>query len=293
VEAEASFLAAIHNAHWFQRDDVVLHHCRRALSFSPHIAELMLAYIELQTRNHTPMLMGEADERIHALSSPLIHHYLFRSNGKLLDRVLLGAMVEALAEVQIEAGALLDRFRREEHSVTRAPVNLIDYYYCASAKQPREVAWVIEQKLEKQYPQYYKAYETESRFIFVGEAGCLLQLSLACRLPQSARGEDTISLMVNGCFQGEMEIGRNWTTWDIAVNGAVLCDGLNEVVVRWPMPVFEGSAALERSVLNICENKFPDLFPIFGEIHSFTACDARAVKERTVVAEPELAALEV
>ncbi|HKR11853.1 MAG TPA: hypothetical protein VJT15_07345 [Pyrinomonadaceae bacterium] len=289
VEAEARFLAAIHNAHWYQRFDVVLHHCKHALACSPHVADVMLAYVELQTRNHTPMLMSEADERIQSLSSPLIHHYLFRSNGKLLDRVLLGAMVEALAEVKIDAGELLDRLRREEHSVTRGPVNLLDYYYCASGRQPHETSWMIELGIVKKYPQYYKAYETESRFIFVGEAGYAVQFSLTCRLPQSARGEDTVSFEVNGRFQGQMTIAPNWTTWDIAVDGETLRDGLNEVVVRWPMPEFEGETALERIVANICENKFPDFFPIFGEIHSFTACDARSVQGRTVVAEPELA----
>jgi hypothetical protein len=236
--------------------------------------------------------MSEADERLHALSSPLIHHYLFRSNGKLLDRVLLGAMVEALAEVKIDAGELLDRLRREEHSVTRGPVNLIDYYYCSSAKQPHEVSWMIELG-ERRYPQYYRAYDTESRFIFVGEAGYPVQLRLACRLPRSAKGEDTISLEVNGRLQGEMVMGRNWTTWDIAVDGEALRDGINEIVVSWPIPEFEGSAALERLVLDICEKNFPDFYPIFGEIHSFTACDARSVTGATVVAESELAAVEV
>jgi hypothetical protein len=293
VEAEASFLAAIHNAHYSQPYDVVLHHCKRALSYSPHVAEVMLAYIDLQTRNHTPMLMSEADERIRTLSSPLVHHYVFRSNGKLLDRVLLDAMVEALAEVKIDARELLDRLRREEHSVTRGPVDLMDHYYCSSAVQPQETTWMFETGEEKRYPQFYKAYDTESRFIFVGEAGYPIQLSLTCRLPPSGRGDDTISLRVNGRFQGQVEIGRNWTTLDIAVDGDALRDGLNEVVVRWPIPDFEGNAALERVVVNMCEKAFPDFYPVFGEIHSFTACDARSVKESTVVAEPELAMVEV
>ena len=293
VEAEAHFLAAIHNAHYSQPYDVVLHHCRRALSYSPHVAEVMLAYMDLQTRNHTPMLMSEADERIRTLSSPLIHHYLFRSNGKLLDRELLGAMVEALAEVNIDAGELLDRLRIEEHSVTHRPVDLIDHYYSSSAVQPQEAIWMLETGDEKKYPQFYKAYDIESRFIFIGEAGCPVQLSLACRLPPSERGEGTVSLEVNGRFQGQAEIGRNWTTLDIAVDGDAVRDGLNDIIVRWPIPDFEGDAALERVVVNMCEKAFPDFYPIFGEIHSFTACDARSVKQSTVIFEPELAVEEV
>jgi hypothetical protein len=287
VEAEASFLAAIHNAHWYQSYEVVRHYCARALSYSPHIADLMLAYIELQTRRATPMLMSEADERIHQLGSPLIHHYLFHTNGKLLDRVLLGAMVDALAEVNIDAGDRLDSLRREEHSVTRGPVNLLDFYYCASTGQSQEVMWMVEWK-EKGYPQYYKAYGTESRFIFVGEAVSSVHLCLVCRLPQSATRETTVSLELNGRLQGKLLIGRQWTTWDITVAGEDLRDGLNEIVVGWPIPEFEGSAALERVVLNMCERKFPDFYPVFGEIHSFTASDASTVKGTTMVVEPEL-----
>lgn len=291
VEAEASFLAAIHNAHWYQPYEVVRHYCRRALSYSPHVAELMLAYIQLQTQNHTPMLMSEADERIHRVGSPLIHHYLFRTNGKLLDRVLLEAMVEALAEAGIEARDRLDSLRREEHSAHRTTINLIDYYYSASANQPHEVAWMIELK-DRGFPQYYKAYDTESRFVFVGEAGCPLLLSLACRLPQSATGDAKISLDVNGGFQGEMTIGREWTTWDIEIDGEALREGLNEIVVHWPIPEFEGTAALERIVLNMCRKKFPDFYPVFGEIHSFTAGAAREATKEAAIVETELAAVE-
>lgn len=288
VEAEASFLAAIHNAHWYQPYEVVRHYCARALSYSRHTADLMLAYIELQTRRATPMLMSEADEQIHRIGSSLIHHYLFRTNGKLLDRVLLGAMVDALAEVNINAGDRLDSLRREEHSVTRGPVNLIDFYYCSSTEQSQEVMWMVEWR-EKGYPQYYRAYGTESRFLFVGEAGCPIHLSLACRLPQSATKEASISLEVNGHLQGKLSPGREWTTWDITVAGEVLRDGLNEIVVGWPIPKFEGNAALERVALNLCERKFPDFYPVFGEIHSFTASDARTVQGTTVDLEPELA----
>jgi hypothetical protein len=292
VEAEASFLAAIHNAHWYQPYEVVRHYCARALSYSRHTADLMLAYIELQTQRHTPMLMSAADERIHRIGSPLVHNYLFRTNGKLLDRVLLGAMVDALAEINIDAREQLDGLRREEHSVSRGPVNLLDYYYCSSGGQVNEAIWMVEPR-EKGYPQYYKAFDTESRFFFVGEAGCPVKLSLSCRLPQPAPGEAAVSVEVNGRFQGDMMIDREWTTWDVIVDGEFLREGLNEVVVRWPIPEFEGSAALERIVLNLCERKFPDFYPVFGEIHSFSACDARHAERRTVVAEPELVAVEV
>lgn len=271
VEAEASFLAAIHNAHWYQSYDVVRHYCSRALSYSKHVADLMLSYIDLQTRRALPMLMSESDEQIYRLGSPLIHHYLFHTNAKLLDRVLLNAMVDALAEAGIDAKDRLETLRREEHSVANGEVNLLDFYYCSSAGQPLEVSWLIEPK-DRQYAEYYKAYGRESKFLFVGEKDCPVRLRLTCRLPQDNRA--SIFVALNGVLQAEMVVGDEWTTWDISLPGEIVREHLNEVVVSWPTPEFEGDVALERVISNMCERKFPGFYPVFGEIHSFTAAKA-------------------
>ena len=57
IEAEASFLAAIHNAHWSQPYEPIHYHCLRSLHLSPHIGPLMINYIELQTQRTAPLLM--------------------------------------------------------------------------------------------------------------------------------------------------------------------------------------------------------------------------------------------
>src|SRR5215213_3869757 len=117
TEAEASFLAASLGAHRWQSYDVVHYFCARALTFSPHVAELMLNYIDLQTQKAVPLHMSGAKEQISHLASPLIHRYLFRLSDKRLDKLLLGAIVDALEEVGIGARERLKRLRREEHSV--------------------------------------------------------------------------------------------------------------------------------------------------------------------------------
>src|SRR5262249_23041291 len=63
IEAEASFLAAIHSAHRYQRYEMVHHFCERALKQSAHVAELMLNYIDLQVLNKTPLRMSEAEQQ--------------------------------------------------------------------------------------------------------------------------------------------------------------------------------------------------------------------------------------
>jgi hypothetical protein len=296
TEAGASFLAAIHNAHRWQSYDVVRHFALRALKRSPDVAELMVNYIDLQTRYSVPIRMSKAEEMIFKDGSPLIHHYLFGNNDKRLDRLLLDAINEALEEVGIDARERLARLRREEHSVKLRDINLLDYYYCSAAQQPQELSglfWAHHKDRLSYDVRYYRAYWPESNFIFIGEANCPLQFCLTCRLPETASGEDTISLTINGKPQVEIVIGREWTTWDINVAGDVVQDGINEVAVCWPVPDFPGQAALDKVADDLCAGKFPDFYAVFGEIHSFTVSSELKVSTNPPVVQSAPAFVEV
>lgn len=295
AEAEASFLAAVHNAHWWQPYDVLLHFCRRALRLSPHVADLMLNYIVLQTSRSAPMLMNESAEQISKLGSPLMLRYLMRYNDQRLDAQLLDAAVVALEEAGFGAREKLDRLRREEHSVTRKEVNLLEYYYCSSANQPQEMAWLTRMRVNNyrlSEAEYYKAYWSESRFLVVGEAGSPVHLCLTLRLPELTPPGSKISVELNGHSQVEIVGSRKWATWDIVVEGGAVRDGLNEVVVRWPTPEFVPAAALERIMQDFFERKVPDFYAVFGEIHSFTAADGRNLSGKLAAAREELAEVE-
>jgi hypothetical protein len=284
TEAEASFLAAVHtahyNAHRGRLSDLVGYYCLRALKLSPRLADLMINYIDLQTRSATPMLMCESAEQISRLGSPLMQHYLLRYNDQRLDRVLLDAIVDALKAVGIDAQERLDQLRREEHSVTRGEVNLLEYYYCSSVNQPQDVAWVMRMYGKKRLYSgavYYKAYWFESRFIFVGEAGCPVNLRLTCRLPELAPPGAKISVELNGKPQVEFAGGRDWETWEIGIAGEAVRDGLNDVVICWPVPEFEGKKAFEKVIPVLFEGKIPVFYSVFGEIHSCTVSDGRNI----------------
>ncbi len=296
IEAEASFLAAIHNAHRWQSHELVRHYCSRALKFSPHVAELMMNYIEIQTRPSIPMSMSESQEKMFNLGSPLMHRYLFRFNEQRLDGLLLDAIVDALAEAGFDARERLNQLRREQHSIALSETNLLNDYYCSSAQQPHElegIKWILLERLLTFNIQYYRAYWPESRFIFVGEAGCALRLCLTCRLPKETPGEAPITVALNGKDHVETVIDHRWTTWELEFPGDAVRDGLNEVTVRWPMPEFQTGAALKQAVLDMCAKKFPEFYPVFGEIHSFTASRAHAVSTIPPTEERELAAVQV
>lgn len=293
TEAEALFMAAIHDAHRWQSYDVVRHFCARALKLSPHLAELMLNYIELQTRNSAPPRMSEAEEQMFRLGSPLIHRYIFRNNDQRLDKLLLKAIADALEEVGIEAHERLERLRREEHSVRVRDVDLLDYYYCSSAGQAQELEGLSWATYRIGFARrYYRAFWTHSRFVFVGEAGYAVNLSLTCRLPQATSQQGTISIELNGKHQVAFDIDAQWSSWEITVQGQDVVEGLNEVIVRWPIPEFCSDEDLSKATTDFYQRRYPEFYPYFGEIHSFSAssgqkdpADSPAIHELEVEAE--------
>lgn len=276
-EAEALFLAAIHNAHWWQSDDSIRYYCSRAVQISPHIAQIMIHYIDVQTRRTTPMLMCKSAEQIAELGSPLMQNYLLRHNYQLLDKRLLGAIAASLKEIGVDIQGRLDRIRREQLSATVEEINLLDTYFCASAGQAQEVMWAMPSRPgEIQYSQadYYKAYWSDSRFLFVGEAGCPMRLSLTGRLPDMTATEGVIWIEINDKCCAELAFDRDWRTWDIPLAGESICDGVNEIVIHWPMPTFPGEKSLDAVMDDMISKKAPTFYCVFGEIHSFTVSGA-------------------
>jgi hypothetical protein len=280
TEAEASFLAAIHNAHRYQRYQMIRHFCARAVSYSAHIAEIMLNYIDLQVVNKAPLRMSEAELEIFRLGSPLIHHYLFRNNDKRLDKLLLTSIVDALEETGIPARERLERLYREEHSTRLGETDLLHPFYIQSADQPHELEALCWPLARVDYdPRYFRSYWTESKFVFIGEAGYAVSLSMTCRLPKLSLDEGKITVACNGHSVVEININKQWSSWVITVPGDVIRNGVNAIEVHWPMPEFRTDEALAEVIEKLCQWKYPEYYPIFGEIHTFTAASAAQVAE--------------
>lgn len=274
VEAEAAFLAAIHNAHWHQNEELISYYCHRALKLAPEIGQVMHKFAELQSRRH-PMCMYAAAEKIGEMPWPGIQHYVFHMQNQQLDKVLLQAMVEALETVGIRAADELEQVRREEHAIDIRSADLLDQYYCSAAVQPQEALWAGPSYSSYKESHYYKAYSRDSRFCFVGEAGRGILLSLTCRLPGVAEG--AVQIEVNGKSSTEIVINDKWSTWDIAVPAEAVRDGVNEIVIRWPFPDFSAQDVLCVAIENIRHKLLPEFYARFGEVHSFTASDAVSV----------------
>lgn len=291
VSAEAAFLAAVHSAHWYQSYELVHHQCLEAIRLAPDIAEVMTRFLDLQARP-LPTLMCKAVEEIAELDWPTIQHYLLHFNFfKALDTTLLDAMVDSLKTGGSAAAERLAHLRNEEHSVIARKTNLLEHYYCSAAGQPREAMWVTPGFSPRGITNhYYQAKSLESKFLFIGEINCPVRLSLTCRLPSPSPTERTIVLRFHGIKQTEIALSQEWSTWDITIPGEVVQKGLNDVVICWPVPAFPGKLGIERAVVDMLEGTSPAFYPIFGEIHSFTASDARSSQEVANVTNQSLRA---
>ena len=288
VEAEAAFLAAVHNAHWWQSADLVRHYCVEAVRFSPEIAKVMNYFIDLQTRR-TPMLMCKSAQQVSELGSPLIQHYLLRYNHQQLDEILLGGVVQALKQLNIEAQARLDQLRKEEHSVASRDTDLLDFYYCSAGGQMQEVVWVMPRRdrFVHRESHFYKAYWLKSKFVFVGEAECPVKLQITARVPNPTASNDPVSIEVNGNVVARIPAGRAWESWEVMLPHSTVNNGINEVVLCWPMPEFPGKAGYLGVINDLAEGNIPEFFCVFGEIHTFTASDGRKAQIAARETSPE------
>jgi hypothetical protein len=198
---------------------------------------------------------------------------------------LLKAIVAALAEVGIEANDHLEQMRREEHSFRQRDIDLVEYFYCSASEQPQEVESLIGHAHRMGYNRhYYRAFWPYSKFVFVGEAGYPVNFCITCRLPKVTSQRAKIAIELNGKSEAEFDISAQWTTWEITIPAQDVVDGLNEVIVRWPIPEFRSEEDLSKATSDLCQYKFPEFFPYFGEIHSFTASSGQRIPAEIPIA---------
>jgi hypothetical protein len=267
VQAEALFLAAIHNAHHSnQRPGLIAHYCREALKLQPRIADVMKAFVELQTRS-TPVLLSASAEALAELPARSIRHYLLRENSHQFDRQLLDTMVSALAGAGSADGAadLLSRIRIEEHSAARRSVNLLEYYYSSATCPLDETYWTYAERARRAY---FRAYSPATRFIFVGEAGRPLVLRVACRTPHVAGGR--IHVDINGAAAASVTICSDWQALELELGADAVLNGVNEIAIHWPSPESRAVKAVEVEAEKWLQGEVPELYCVFGEIHSLT-----------------------
>lgn len=258
-EGIAHFLAAIHNAHYGQRDDVLGHHCSTAAALSQSAREHMRLYVDCAARWSEPWLC-ESFARL--CDSAMVRRYLLAPElhgQKLADLPLIEAMVGALEKSGMSVRGSVERLLEDEHGAIDR-VDLLDPRYRAFTFRDRAGYALAPERA------YYRASDVQSRFALVRAQAGPVRLAITCRAP--AEGEAGVRM--NGQHAANLHIGTAWRTFTFEVAAR---RGVNWIVVEWPAAA-PPAGELERAARRLERGVYPDVLPGFGEVHSFVASSA-------------------
>lgn len=271
VAGTAHLYAAIHNAHWGQPYEVVLHHCREALRLAPRTAETMTTYADLATRRAAANLCASFEKLIDSgVMETYSHALLHPRKLKIMDVDLVEAMMEALRERNVDIRAHVEALRLREHGVGSRPVDLLEPCYHVTSYE----------ELKTRKTAYYQAKDVTSEFFLVSHPQPL-ELNLTYRTPAAGnRTAEQVVVSVNGRPVARLAASRDWTGGLVEIPAGALRNGLNRLQFRWPAgdapapPPPAGPRATDAVA-----------FCTFGEIHGLTAAAAPAARERAAPAQ--------
>ncbi len=275
VEGMPHFLAAVHNAHFYQSYEVVHYWCARALQLWPDCAQIMTRFVDSQTRR-VPQLACRSTMELYKLDEMGMLHYLLRGGAQRLDAVLGDAIANSMQELGLDGAADLSGLRVSEHSIRSGPKELSDFYYSSAMASTSKRAWTTCSLANNGGSRslFASAYWETSKFIFFGESGRAVEFKLTCRLPASSLSSGAIAIAVNGSPIARAAVNHHWQTLRISIPGECVIDGVNEIVITWPSEAGDSDAALGRMADELIARQLPRFHRVFGEIHSLLVFDA-------------------
>jgi hypothetical protein len=270
LEGKACFLAAVHNAHFYQRSEIVRYWCGRALELWPKCAELMTRYIDYETYN-LPMMACKSGLELLKLDELDTVRYLAAGRARRLDLTLDDAIAASLDERGVQAGLKIGRLRAEQHSPGNGPRELTDFYYSSAVPGGAQRGWT-----SRCFPNnrgsssdYTAALWDTSRFPFLARKGEDVILKLAYRVPMAVSG-DKVVVKVNSRHVAELPSRPTWCTSDISVAGDWIAEGVNEIVISWPTEEPPSEIVLGHMADELAAQRLPRFFRVFGEIHTLS-----------------------
>jgi hypothetical protein len=256
-EGLAHVMAAIHNAHYGQPDEILRHHCSRAAALSPGACDHMRWYLDVFARQAAPWLCASFTR---LCDSPIPRRYLLAPevrSQKFADFRLMDAMARALDEVNGgDARADFERVLMDEHD-NRDPIDLLDPVYYASTFRDRAGYALAPERA------YYRALDVRSRFALVRATAGPVRLEITCRARSPGRAE----MRINGELAVRVPLETTWRTTTVTVFARA---GVSWIDLEWP-PAAPRPDELERAARRLERGLYPDVLPDYGEIHAFTA----------------------
>lgn len=249
----AHLYAAIHNAHWGQPYEVLLHHCQQAVRFSSRSAEAMITYADLATRRAPANLCASFEKLINSgVMETYSHALLHPRKLKIMDVDLVDAMADALVKQNVDIRGQVEQQRLQEHGVGRIPVDLLEPYFHVTSYE----------ELKTRKTAYYQAKDIQSEFMLVSNAK-RLELNLTYRTPAAEDTAEQVVVRVNGFPVAHLNASREWVTIQMEVPADALDDGLNRLTFHWPV----GEIIPALPIGPRATDAMP--FYTFGEIHQF------------------------
>ncbi len=202
-----------------------------------------------------------------ACESPAIAKYLHaddaRLTGKLADYGLRNAMVDTLVRHGRDVRSGWERLLVSEHAAAKVDL-LSDACRAATFLQRRGFELGPEKR-------YVDCYHEISAFALVTSEGAPLRLTLTCRLPYAASGNESLTLRVNGERIAEYPLNRRWSTEFVYVPAYYVRPGLNRVELCWPPRSIDGSVQIAAAVAALERGQMPATVAVTGQIEQFVA----------------------
>lgn len=263
VEAEAFFLAAIHNSHYGQSQDLIEYQCRTAVQLDPKITESMQHYITLKAHSKFSW-MSEAFPRVIA-GRPTVRKYLYADgNAALLDLQLIDTFRKIQPDKQVQYGNAYESLLAN-HSPDTAEVDLLDPLYCRRSYFERSQNW-----MQRKVPPlaYFKAFTQTSRFPILRAQCQAAHIDVCLRTPYKWTAESTVQFKINGERVFSCDLTQSWKHFRVSVDANKFRLGENQLEIIWPIPHVDSKIWLAEICAGLELARDPGFFPVYGELHS-------------------------
>ncbi len=288
VEGRACFLAASHNAAFYQNVDIVKYFCNRALALWPDCAQLMRYFADYSFRD-LPMVICKSGLEFDRIDRLDTRPYLGHGRRRRLDLTFADAAIASLADIGIRIGDELAASRIKEHAVGCGPRELIEFFYSAAIPAPSERRWISSAFATNHgsHAMYASAFWEASRFVFFAEKGQGIDIKFTYRVRFLPASGGAVRVNVNGHSVAELPASRTWRTQRICVPNERIAEGLNEVLISWPVEEPPSEVLLAEAADRLLMRQLPYLFRVFGEIHSLSVANRPIGSRRVNGREPD------
>lgn len=275
VEGNASFLAAVHNAHFYQRAEIVRYWCDRAMQHWAECGEVMMRVLDYTTRR-IPLAVSKAGQELLELDRLRTLDYLSRGGAQRLDLLLCDAFAACLDRAGVDMTQNLARLRQEYHSLAGGPKDLTDFYYSSAIPALSERGWTSRSLPTNRgsHALYASAFWFTSKFIFFAERACGATLHFTYRVPAPTKPGASVTVDINGRRAATLIADRVWRTSEVRIQNAAMMDGMNEVTITWPSEEAPSEPALAEMADDLIAGRLRYFHRVFGEIHALWAFDS-------------------